>query len=592
MTNREATTVQIEQPAWSWLMYNAAKDPVSARRGRVTAVLLVMSLALSVLIFLVQLGAGSVNPVQLGIRAGVIAIVLLALFVINRLGFTNAAGFGMALMALVANLVLTDMTGASVPGPAILIVPVVAAGLLGWPISAFVIAVLAIIGHLVVNVRADADYLSKLGSEAPGLVSLYAQLIGSAVTVWLFGRTANRALHESSDYGQAIVTQRQDLEARVDTQSRYLQATTTIARQIVGVRDVDQLLNNVVDLIRDTFNYYHVQVFLVDEEREYAVLRSSTGEPGRILLERGHRLPVGSLSVIGQVTAGGRSVIARDTDADAVHRRNELLPYTRSEMALALVAGDRIIGALDLQSTEPDAFGEDVIPILQSLGDQLAIAIENTRLYSQTQSSLRELEDLYGEATERSWAEFLAQARDPEKRQVYGTETKTLEVQRGAVVKRVLSGSGVIVSTGTDGRQSFLAAPVIVRNEVIGVLGVEPDGLREWTQDDVQLIQSIAERTALAVENARLYLQAQRAADRERLVNTIAGRLQRAPNLAMLLQSAAQELAQALGTESVYAEISLDQQLTQITELASETDDDEVEGQARPTESEEARAQS
>jgi GAF domain-containing protein len=314
------------------------------------------------------------------------------------------------------------------------------------------------------------------------------------------------------------------------------------------------------------------------------VLRSSTGEAGQQLLARGHRLQVGSLSVIGQVTTGRRPVLARDTDTDAVHRRNELLPLTRSEMALPLIAGDQVIGALDLQSVEPDAFREDVIPTLQALADQLAVAIENARLYTQTQQSLRELEELYGEVTERSWADFLAEAREPERRQVYGPEPNALQVERSMVVKRVLGAGSLIMATGQDGRQAFLAAPIVVRNEVIGVLGVEPDGAREWTQDDLTLIQSIAERTAMAVENARLYLQAQRAAERERLVNTIAARLQRAPNLPLLLESAAQELAQALGTDNVYAEISLDQPLAQARREVSGQESGPVEGEARPAE--------
>jgi GAF domain-containing protein len=261
-------------------------------------------------------------------------------------------------------------------------------------------------------------------------------------------------------------------------------------------------------------------------------------------------------------------------------------------MALPLLAGGHTIGALDLQSTEADAFAPDVIPILQSLADQLAVAIENARLFTQTQTSMRELEELAGEVTERSWADFLQQARETEKRQVFGPETQALETQRSSVVKRVLNSGGVIIADGQDGRQAFLAAPIVVRGEVVGVLGVEPDGTREWTQDDVTLLQGIAERTALAVENGRLYLQAQRAADRERLVNNIAAKLQRAPSLQLLLESVARELAGALGTDNVYAEISLGQAAAARDESAPPASE-AVEGQARPTEpSEKARANS
>jgi GAF domain-containing protein len=596
MTNRQASPLSSPQRPLDWLVHTEARDPAVRRRGRITASLLVVAAIAALLLLVGRLivsvtTPGGASAVSIALPSAISLLVLFGLFMLNRRGYTAAAGGLLALLILILDFVFTDMAGRSLPGPAALIMPVLIAGLLGPPISAFVIAVLAVIGHFALNAQADPQFVSEVGSNAPGLLNLYVQLFAAAFASWLFARTTHTALAESSEYSLALTQQRQDLETRVTTQSRYLQATTTIARSIVGLRDIDELLADTVDLVRDTFDYYHVQVFLVDEERQYAVLHSSTGEAGRVLLERSHRLPIGSLSVIGQVTAGGRPVIARDTDADAVHRRNELLVDTRSEMALPLLANNKVIGALDLQSTESDAFGPDVIPILQSLADQLAIAIENARLYTQTQSSMRELEELYGDVTERSWAEFLAQTREEEKRQVYGSETKSLEVQRSVIVKRVLGTGGVIISTGSDGRQPFLAAPVIVRNEVVGVIGVEPDGPREWTQDDLQLMQNIAERTALAVENARLYLQSQRVADRERLVNTIAGRLQRAPTLQLLLQSAADELSRALGTENVYAEISLDQPMAQVRSGASESTEP-VEGQARPNaESEEARAE-
>jgi GAF domain-containing protein len=362
----------------------------------------------------------------------------------------------------------------------------------------------------------------------------------------------------------ALISQRTMLEERLTLQTRQLQATTAVARAIAGSRDLNQLLEDIVRMVRETFGYYHVQIFMVDEADGYAILRQSTGEVGQKLLSRGHRLAIGSLSVIGQVTASARPVIARDTDTDFVHRRNELLPNTRSEMAVPLIVGDHVIGALDMQSTEANAFLDEMIPTFQALADQLAVAIENARLFEQVQESLRELKELSQETTQRSWATFLADAREDERRYSYGPEPKALELHRSRVAERVLSAGAMIVSTGKDGRQAFLAAPIVVRNEIVGVLGVEPDSSREWTQEDLALLQSIAERTALAVENARLYLQSQRAAERESLINNIASRLQRAPSLAMLLETATKELAEALGTDNVYAEISVDRPIAEI----------------------------
>ena len=197
------------------------------------------------------------------------------------------------------------------------------------------------------------------------------------------------------EMGQALESAR--LFTLQQRRARQLQAVAEVSRAVSSLLDLDELLNTTVELIRDAFGYYHVQVFLVDEENYAAWLRASTGEVGHKLLGRKHHLIVGSQSVIGQVTAAGKPVVARDTDRDAVHRRNELLPDTRAECAVPLRIGTRIIGALDVQSTEPDVFDEEDIAILQTLADQLAVAIENARAYQQqleTAERLRELDQL------------------------------------------------------------------------------------------------------------------------------------------------------------------------------------------------------
>lgn len=490
-----------------------------------------------------------------------LVLVWAALWLINRRGYTALAGIGLALAALGLALAIVAGAGPLTPHAITLVLPVILAGLFGPPISSIAAAVLAGAGYAAVNLQASTTYPGDLIEDWPTAqyFVVYASLSIAAVVSWLFARTSQQVIEKTQETGMALVAQRDRLSAQLVSQTRQLQATVSVARSIAGSRDLDGLLEDTVRLVQETFGYYHVQVFLTDSEQGYAVLRQSTGSVGKALLARGHRLAVGSLSVIGQVTATGRPVVARDTDADAVHRRNELLPNTRSEMALPLKVGEEVIGALDLQSEEPDAFDPQAVPALEALADLLAIAIQNARLFEQAEASLRELRVLGHEVTRGGWAEFLAGMGSEQRLQTYGPDSMALQVQRSRIVEQALRAGSVLVSTGSDGRPAFLAAPIVVRNEVIGVLGVEPDGTREWTQDDLQILEAIADRTALAVENARLYIQAQQAAERERLVNAIAARMQRAPSLALLLESATRELASALGTDQVYAEINLEQ---------------------------------
>jgi GAF domain-containing protein len=546
-----------------WLTYTEAA-PEYARRARLAAVLLVVFEALT-------LGALTVNLIGAARRPGTplmtpttfaglgLAALWAVLFIINRRGWAASAGTILSFVLLAVSLVLVDRTGPFAPTTALLILPIVAAGLFGSPLSAVLITLLAAVSYLGINLRADSSYVARVlaGGRTAQTLYVYANVAMVGFVAWLFARLMQDVSAERDEIHLALVTQRQSLESRLVRNQQHLQATISVARAIAGSRDLDHLLEDTVRLVRETFGYYHVQIFLVDEGTQYAMLRQSTGEAGQRMLTSGHQLAVGSTSVIGQVTLRGEPVLARDTDIDPIHRRNELLPNTRSEMALPLSIGGHVIGALDLQSVEPDAFAEDVIPTLQALADQLAVAIQNARLYEQAEYNLREMRQLSGEIVHRSWAEFLSESPEMERRQVVGPEPPALRNIRSRIVERVLSRGRMIVSSGQDGVPAFIAVPIVVHGEVVGVIGVEPDEQREWTQRDREVMEDIAERTAAAVDNARLYLQARRAAERERLVGDIAERLQRAPNLKLLLESAAHELASALRTDNVYAEISL-----------------------------------
>ena len=183
----------------------------------------------------------------------------------------------------------------------------------------------------------------------------------------------NRMAGELSDlYGS--------LEQKVEDRTRQVRTAAEVARAITSTPSLEDLLSRAVELIRDRFGYYHVSLFLLDEERRFAVLRESTGEVGALLKARGHRLEVGSQSMIGWVTANNRPRLASDVGQDPLHMVNELLPETRSEAALPLQVTGRVLGALDVQSKKRDAFTPEDLEILQTLADQLSTALLNARL--------------------------------------------------------------------------------------------------------------------------------------------------------------------------------------------------------------------
>ncbi|MBA3530391.1 MAG: GAF domain-containing protein [Ardenticatenales bacterium] len=185
---------------------------------------------------------------------------------------------------------------------------------------------------------------------------------------------------------QRVAERTEELERR----SVQLQVAAEVARDATATHELDDLLNRAVSLIRSRFGFYHAGIFLVDEKREYAVLRAATGEAGREMLARGHRLKIGETGIVGYVTQSGLPRIVLDVGSDAAHVKNPYLPHTHSEMALPLKVGDEVIGALDVQSEEQSAFDEQDIEVLQTMADQLAVAIQNVRSYEQ----LLELDEL------------------------------------------------------------------------------------------------------------------------------------------------------------------------------------------------------
>ncbi len=219
-----------------------------------------------------------------------------------------------------------------------------------------------------------------------------------------------RSFNTMADQLQGIIG---NLELRVSERTQDLERQTLrlrtaaeVARDAASAPNLDELLVRSGQLIRDRFNLYHTGIFLLDEKKEYAVLRASPTEAGRKLMENSHRLRVGEQGIVGRVAATGEPRIALDTGIDPVYFSNPLLPATRSEMALALKSNEGIIGVLDIQSDQPEAFTQDDIAIMQVLADQLATAIERSRLLDQVESNLNNVERNYSKFTEQSWMTF------------------------------------------------------------------------------------------------------------------------------------------------------------------------------------------
>jgi GAF domain-containing protein len=336
-----------------------------------------------------------------------------------------------------------------------------------------------------------------------------------------------------------------DLKAQVDDRDREAKLAQQIGEIALVERDIDVLTGRIVNLIVESFpNIYHAQVFLVDQAGRFAVLRASTGRPGQELLRRGHRLEVGGVSVIGQVTEQGQTILVRDIGVSAVHRRNEFLPETQAELAIPLRLENRVIGALDVQSKERDSFTEAQISVLQTLANQITIAIENARLYEQSQQLLRAVEQDTRQRTQRSWRELFALLRASMLSASAGNQTGyDMRDLREAAVR---SGH-TVVGTRTEYQTIPVAVPIKLRGLVLGVVEME---LREsdFSYGRVLLAEELVNRLAISLDNARLFLENASNAEREAFISSVSGLLATENTISGIVETAIREVSTALGT--------------------------------------------
>ncbi len=208
-------------------------------------------------------------------------------------------------------------------------------------------------------------------------------------------------------------TSRQLKEAAYQSQRRadLLQASIEVSRASVQIQELDLLLTQITQLISHHFGFYHAGVFLIDQPSGYAVLRSANSAGGQRMLARRHKLKVGSEGIVGYVTGSGQPRIALDVGADALFTANPDLPDTRSEMAVPLRTGEEIIGALDVQSTAENGFDQQDVSVLTALADQISIAIQNARLFQQSQTALKEAEEAYRRYLRHEWDSYLGDQR-------------------------------------------------------------------------------------------------------------------------------------------------------------------------------------
>jgi GAF domain-containing protein len=367
---------------------------------------------------------------------------------------------------------------------------------------------------------------------------------------------ANKELRELQGSLEKRVTDRTlELELanqRNEKRAKQFEAIAQVARATTANEKLETLLPRLTALISDQFGFYHAGIFLLDENREYAVLRAANSEGGKRMLEHGHKLPVGQTGIVGFVSATGSPRIALDTGADAVFFNNPDLPETRSELALPLRIAGEIIGVLDVQSIVSNVFQEEDTDVLSTLADQVAVAIQNARSFETTQELLKEAQKVSGEFLRESWRVLQAE-QDQVGYIISKNNLKPLsKPMTSAQIRKATTDKKTVIESG---KTATLAVPIRLRNEVIGVMDIRVPDEHNWDDDEVDIVEAVAERLSLAIETSMLLQTTRRRAEIERLTADISGRISATTQFDSILRTAAEELSRVLGGSEVLVQI-------------------------------------
>ncbi len=397
------------------------------------------------------------------------------------------------------------------------------------------------------------------------------------------------------------ITERKRATQALGDRARQLAAVAEVASAAGTILDHDELVHEAVEMVQDRFDLYYVGLFLLDDDGEWAVLRTGSGEAGRRMVEEGHKLAVGGDSMVGWCIANQEARIALDVGDEAVRFQNPHLPETHSELALPLIARGETLGALSVQSDEREAFSQEDITVFQTMVDQLATALENARLFAQTQEALDRAESLYEGSSQVTGAETtddvlqalirstalqrldrvnflffdhaLAPGEDPEGFVVQavwersgeeppapvGTRYDFDQFPAGRVVDR--DEPTIVRDVSTDeridkntralildrlGTQSLVFWPLVVGEQWIGVITGQASAVLEIGADEIRQITSMADQAAAVLQSQRLIQQSRARADRERALREITARVRSFTDPEAIVRTAVRELGTAL----------------------------------------------
>jgi GAF domain-containing protein len=328
---------------------------------------------------------------------------------------------------------------------------------------------------------------------------------------------------------QALANERAQLESRVferteelASRAAQLRSSASISRTIAEMQDVSKLVEKATNLTSEYFGYYHVGLYLLDENKRTAFLQAASSDHAKQLIGQSFRIEPDRLNLAYRVIEHNRPYIASDVDK-ANFIRDANFPLTRSRMALPLTVRNNVIGILDMHSDQPEAFNDQDAEVLQTLADLVSISLDNARLINETKNLLQQLELNTSTKTRETWTKFTSRHKP--------------------AYQYTPAGVRPIFATNKQDDRDGLQVPLVLHGQHIGNITLKRKGASvTWSERERILVEKVADQVALAIENSRLVDETQKSALRDQMIANISARIRETLDVESVLRTAAAEL--------------------------------------------------
>jgi GAF domain-containing protein len=428
---------------------------------------------------------------------------------------------------------------------------------LGWQAGLIVAGLSILAGWIFAYAETNGLIVSSMDASFEIAAEITAIFGLAAIILALTTAGLSNALHRARSSEEAATESNRNLRAlseslelQVAARTRRLEIVAALSERLSAILDVDQLLNEVVNQIKNSLDYYHAHIYLLDDRRENLVMMAGTGPAGAEMKARGHHISLQAATSLVVRSARTSQVVTIDNVRESSDwLPNPLLPDTYSEMAVPIVLDQEVVGVLDVQEDRIAGLDDGDAGLLRSLANQVAVTIRNARLFAEVETALHEAREAQKRYVQESWQKvdriedvrhvFLQSdigISDEEQRQIMLEARKQAVAQERPVVVDADSGDG-----------KSLVTPISLRDKTIGVIKIQTaDENRAWDEDDLTMVETIAEQVAQTAENLRLFDETRQRADYERLVGEVTQKIRQAPDLETLSKIATEAISEVL----------------------------------------------